>query len=62
MPHVKHYNMILSKVVTSTKINFGFIYDFIFIVEILKKIIPRSPHFDKLKVRKVDIVTNILKL
>ena len=59
---MKHYNMILSKVVTSTKINFGFLYDFIFMVEILNKIIHRSPYFDKLKVRKVDIVTNILKL
>ena len=59
---MKHYNMILSKVVTSTKINFGFLYDFIFMVEILNKIIPRSPYFDKQNVRKVDIVTNILKL
>ena len=54
--------MILSKVVTSTKINVGFLYDFIFMVEILNKIIPRSPYFDKQNVRKVDIVTNILKL
>ena len=59
---MKHYNMILSKVVTSTKINFGFLYDFIFMVEILNNIIYRCPYFNKLKVRKVDIVTNILKL
>ena len=59
---MKHYNMILSKVVTSTKINVRFLYDFNFMVEILNKIIPRSPYFDKQNVRKVDIVTNILKL